>query len=259
MLIDFRFKNFMSFGDECCFDMIANSDKQHVDSLIDNKYSRVRLIYGANASGKTSFIRAIAFVRWFILHSNQLLENMPIPVVPFKFRQDSKNLPSEFALTFIMQGKKYYYEFSCTQEKVLYEKLDVYNTAKPTNIFERTDAESYEFKRDVKALRDIASKTTRNKLFLATSANWNFPMTKPVVEFLLNTLLPYSLNEPWETHIAKIKADGQFEDYKKFCLQFFNNADLSIDDFAIEEKKLKEMPQDPMFSSLVSLIAQGKA
>lgn len=83
MLIDFSFKNFMSFGDECCFDMLANSDKQHRESLIDGKYSRVRLIYGANASGKTSFIRAVAFVRWFILNSNQLLENMPIPCRAF--------------------------------------------------------------------------------------------------------------------------------------------------------------------------------
>ena len=78
MLIDFGFKNFMSFGDECHFDMIANSDKQHRESLIDDKYSRVRLIYGANASGKTSFIRAISFVRWFIFNSNQLLEKVYI-------------------------------------------------------------------------------------------------------------------------------------------------------------------------------------
>ena len=259
MLINFRFKNFMSFGDECNFNMVANNDKQHMDSLIDNKYSRVRLIYGANASGKTSFIRAIAFVRWFIFHSNQLLENMPIQVAPFKFRQNAQNIPSEFAITFIMQGKKYYYEFSCTHEKVLYERLDMYNTAKPTNIFERTGTDSYEFKRDVKSLRDIASKTTRNKLFLATSDNWNYPLTKPVVEFLLNTLLPYSFNDPWQAHVSKIKADGQFEDYKKFCLQFFSNADLSIDNFAIEEKKFKEMPKDPILTSLVSLIAQGKA
>ena len=259
MLIDFSFKNFMSFGDECRFDMLANSDKQHRESLIDDKYSRVRLIYGANASGKTSFIRAVAFVRWFIFNSSQLLENVSIPVVPFKFRHDAKNIPSEFALTFVMQEKKYRYEFSCTQERVIYEKLDIYNTAKPTNIFERTDTDQYEFKRDVRTLRDIASKTTRNKLFLATSANWNYALTKPVVEFLLNTLLPYSFNEQWQAHIAKIKADGQFEDYKKFCLKFFNNADISIDDFAIEEKKFKEMPKDPMLNSMVSLIAQGKA
>ena len=81
------------------------------ESLIDDKYSRVRLIYGANASGKTSFIRAVAFVRWFIFNSSQLLENVSIPVVPFKFRHDAKNIPSEFALTFVMQEKKYRYEF----------------------------------------------------------------------------------------------------------------------------------------------------
>lgn len=258
MLIEFRFTNFMSFGDECCFNMAANSDKQHRDRLIDNKYSRVRLIYGANASGKTSFIRAVEFVRWFILHSNQLLENMPIPVIPFKFRHDAKNVPSKFALTFMIRGKKYFYEFSCTQEKVLYEKLDIYNTTKPTNIFTRIDSNSYDFKRDVKALRDIASKTTRNKLFLATSANWNYPDTKPVVEFLLTNLLTYSFNQPWQAHVEKIKADGQFEDFKKFCLQFFSNADLSIDDFDIEEKKFKDTAKDPILNSILSAITGGE-
>ena len=72
MLIDFSFKNFTSFGDECRFDMLANSDKQHRESLIDDKYSRVRLIYGANASGKTSFIRRfsrIVYIKLFINHS----------------------------------------------------------------------------------------------------------------------------------------------------------------------------------------------
>lgn len=258
MLTDFCFKNFMSFGDECRFNMLANSDKQHRDNLIDDKYSRVRLIYGANASGKTSFIRAISFVRWFIFNSNQLLENMPIPVIPFKFRRNAKNIPSEFSLTFIMHEKKYHYEFSCTRDKVIYEKLDVYNTSKPTHIFERTNTDTYEFKRDVKVLRDIASKTTRNKLFLATSANWNYPWTKPVVEFMMDALLPYSFNEPWPSHIEKIKADGQLEDYKMFCLKFFSNADLSIDDFAIEEKKFKDVQNDPTLNSIVSLIAQGK-
>lgn len=259
MLIDFHFNNFMSFGDECCFDMIANNDNAHRDSLIENKYSRVRLIYGANASGKTSFIRAAAFVRWFIFNSNQLLENTPIPVVPFKFRHDATSIPSKFALTFIMDEKKYHYQFSCTQKKVISEKLDVYNSAKPTNIFERIDTDTYVFKRDIKFLRDIASKTTRNKLFLSTSANWNYPPTKPVVKFLLNTILPYSFNEPWQAHIAKIKADGQFEDYKRFCFNFFNNADLSISDFAIDEKKFKEIQKPPILDSIVSLFTQNKA
>ena len=99
-----------------------------------------------------------------------------------------------------------------------YEKLDIYNTAKPTNIFERNDTNQYEFKRDVRTLRDIASKTTRNKLFLATSANWNYALTKPVVEFLLNTLLPYSFNEQWQAHIAKIKATGSLKITKSFAL-----------------------------------------
>lgn len=259
MLINFKFKNFMSFGDECCFDMVANTDKQHRDNLIEDKYSRVKLIYGANASGKTSFIRAIAFIRAFVFSSNTMLENAAIPVIPFKFRSDAYNVPSEFVLTFITNNERYRYEFSCTQQKVIYEKLDVYHTAKATNIFERTDTNIYVFKRDTKVLREISAKNTANKLFLATAATWNYEPVKPVVDYILNKLLPYGFNEPWQFFLEKIKQAGEYDDYRSFCLRFFNSADISIDDFVIEEKKLKDAPKDPVINSILSAIAQNNS
>ena len=69
MLVNFKFKNFLSFKDENNFTMKANSDKTHEENLIDTvagKISKTRIIYGANASGKTSFIRAIGFIKAFV-------------------------------------------------------------------------------------------------------------------------------------------------------------------------------------------------
>ena len=258
MLINFKFKNFMSFGDECYFEMTANSDKQHRDNLIDDKYSRVKLIYGANASGKTSFIKAIAFIRAFVFNSNTMLEKTVIPVMPFKFRADANNVPSEFALTFIIDGIRYHYEFACTRQKVVYEKLDVYYTAKATNIFERKDTDTYIFKRDIKVLREISAKNTSNKLFLATAATWNYQPAKPVVDYILNKLLPYGFNEPWQAYLERIKQAGEYEEYKKFCLDFFSSADISISDFEIKEKKLKDN-KDPIIDSILSAITKNNA
>ena len=59
MLVQFMFKNVLSFKDETVFDMTAiNSYKEHPENLIDlgtgEKFLRVSAIYGANASGKSN-------------------------------------------------------------------------------------------------------------------------------------------------------------------------------------------------------------
>ena len=104
MIIDFKFKNYLSFADECCFTMLANKDKSHEENLIfegKERLSKARIIYGANASGKSSFLKAIRFISTFVAKSNTLLEKMPIGVVPFKFCENCFNKPSEFSITFI--------------------------------------------------------------------------------------------------------------------------------------------------------------
>ena len=258
MLINFKFANFMSFKEECFFDMSANSDKSHRELLIDDKYSKAKMIYGANASGKTSFIKAIDFVRWFVFNSSRMIDGAPIPVVPFKFCEQPFDSPSSFAFTFIKNGKKYYYEFSCTREKVISEKLDRYDSSKPTNVFERNNVNEYVFRHDVKTLKEISQKNTANKLFLVTSATWNYAETKPVVDFFLNDIMvSYGLNQGWQAYLSKIRAEGQSEEFSKFSLDLFNNADISIDNFVVEEKKYKDLPQDAVLNSVISVLMRG--
>ena len=66
MLLNFTFKNYKSYANTCSFSMIANKDKSHDDNLISigkERISKARIIYGANASGKTSFIDALEFIK----------------------------------------------------------------------------------------------------------------------------------------------------------------------------------------------------
>ena len=68
MLLNFTFKNYKSYANTCDFSMIANKDKSHEDNLITigkDRISKTRIIYGANASGKTSFINALEFIKIF--------------------------------------------------------------------------------------------------------------------------------------------------------------------------------------------------
>lgn len=255
MLLNFTFKNYKSYADTCNFSMVANKDKSHEDNLIDigkDKISKARIIYGSNASGKTSFINALEFVKIFSMMSNNLVENNRIGINPYKFRKDAYRVPSEFSLTFLKNNVKYNYSFSCTFEKVINEKLDVYNSAKPTNIFTRTDTDDYKFNTDVKALNEIKTKNTKNKLFLLTAATWNYEKVKPVVDYILNDIIVlHDISQPTKYNINYIIEHNDLEEYKKFCLEFLNNADISISDFEINMQKIKELGKQAEFMTKI--------
>lgn len=246
MLISYEFKNYMSYLDECNFTMSANSDKLHPENLIindNNRISKVKVIYGANASGKTSFISSLAFIQSFVFMSNRLVDGNRIAVRPFRFTD--KICPSEFSISFIKNNIKYHYSFSCTSEKVINEKLDVYNSSKATNIFTRTDVNHYKFNNDIKMLNELKTKNTDNKLFLVTAATWNYDKVKPVVDFLMNDIaVLYDATQPTQYSINYIIQHNDLEEYKKFCLEFLNNADISISGFEINPKKIKDLGKD---------------
>ncbi|MCI6663728.1 MAG: hypothetical protein MSL09_05895 [Spirochaetia bacterium] len=63
MLLQFKCKNHRSIKDEVTFSMRASADTTHASSLIsfnENLYLRCAEIYGANGSGKTSVLDALA-------------------------------------------------------------------------------------------------------------------------------------------------------------------------------------------------------
>lgn len=262
MLLEFSFKNFKSYADECLFSMVANIDKSLENNLIINgkdRISKTRIIYGANASGKTSFINALEFIKYFATVSNTFVDKSKILVIPYKFRKDYLNIPSEFSLVFVKNNIKYRYSFSCTFEKVISEKLDIYNSTKPTNIFTRTNTDEYKFNSDIKLLNEIKTKNTKNKLFLLTAATWNYEKVKPVVDFLLNDIIVlHDISQPTKYNINYIIENNDLEEYKKFCLDFLNNADISISDFKINTKKVKELVKETEnINNLINFIANN--
>lgn len=66
MLIRFTVKNFGSFRDETMFSMSAGQFKRHPSHVIDingHPILKGAFMFGANASGKSNFVRAISFVK----------------------------------------------------------------------------------------------------------------------------------------------------------------------------------------------------
>lgn len=140
MLIDFSFSNFRSFRDEQAFSMSRSDTKLSP--------STVTAVYGANASGKSNFLKSLGAMATMVRTSYS--EGSPLSGVvsePFLLSvshngEDAE--PSKFLAEFVAaDGQKYSYWFAYDAEKILSESLTVYKrldgrlSTRATKLFER--------------------------------------------------------------------------------------------------------------------------
>lgn len=152
MLVQFSFKNFLSFKEENTIDMTAiNAYKEHEYNLIDlkkEKFLRVAAIYGANASGKSNFILAYDSFRSIVIKSSNNVANDEENIIESKycpFGFDEENI--EYQIISIIDDNEYKYGFEFNEEKIASEwlyKKDL-KTNRTITIFEREGNEKIKF------------------------------------------------------------------------------------------------------------------
>ena len=105
------------------------------------KLLKLAYIYGANASGKTTVLKAFEFLRKLLLKPIGDKATL-LDFEPFLFRDTPYGNPSRFELSFYTDGIRYIYEIKFNKQAILEEKIVFYQTAKPTELFSRsTDVE----------------------------------------------------------------------------------------------------------------------
>ncbi|MFH0780419.1 MAG: ATP-binding protein [Pseudomonadota bacterium] len=207
---------------------------------------RSAVVYGPNAGGKSNFIRAMGFVKQFIISSaKELQEGEEIEVNPFLFNQLGPTQPSEFEVQFIQEGVRYQYGFAVTKEKVTNEWLIAYPEGRAQRWFERTlqsDSNDYLWyfgSRFIGRKKQWQEMTRSNALFLSTAIQWNSEQLKPVFTWFKRLFIigPSTLLSP----TYSINACHDVEK-KKRILAFMNEADISISDIQLKTKDFS--PED---------------
>lgn len=151
MLVQFMFKNVLSFKEETTIDLSAiNAYKEHEYNLLDigikEKFLRVGAIYGANASGKSNLYFALYYFQRILAESfNNVGENEENAIqeyyLPFSFEKGEEN--TEYQIIVISDGYEYKYGFEFNSENIVSEwiyrkKLE---TNRNTVILERFGSE----------------------------------------------------------------------------------------------------------------------
>lgn len=110
MLVRFKLRNFLSYGEEQEFSMISGKARSFPEHIIDNgniQLVKSGVIYGANASGKSNMIQAIDFSRSLIVNG---IENTPMRNKTFRLIENKKNV-SRFEYEVCIDNKIYAYGY----------------------------------------------------------------------------------------------------------------------------------------------------
>lgn len=266
MIAEIKFKNLYSFKTESIFSFEADKSKEMESYHIVEVAPGVRLlkfavIYGANASGKSNFIRVCDFLRNFLSHTpKNKSEN--IHIVPFLLNSSSPNEDSELSVTFYHciddnQPVKYTYSLVLNNTHVSRESLVYYSSQQPTIVFERwleNGISTIKFGNKIKlssvAKEEITLKCLPNMSVLAAYMQVNLVITE------MEDVLGYFSLDRINTFASFLpqrivsSATLQKEGMKQYLLKYLQEADFNISDIYAKENKSEDSLR-PMFQHKV--------
>ena len=195
MLLKFRFENFRSFAEEQVLSFAATKDSPKDPRLLHVKAIPSAIlpaiaIYGANASGKTNTIRALAFMARAVRDSHRLWEpHAGVPVDPFAL-EGVAGARSLFEVELIAKRVRYRYGFVVSAKRVVEEWLYAWPFGPQQTWFER-EGDRFKLGRHFSAENEAIAKLTKdltreNSLFLSAAAQHNHRRVRDLFDWFAN-------------------------------------------------------------------------
>jgi uncharacterized protein len=206
------------------------------------------IIYGPNASGKSNFISAMAYLQQSVRFSHE--RGSPsggIPRTPFLLDSRMRSAPSKFDVDFALDGVRYQYGFSTNDEIYLDEWLYAFPAGKRQTWFVREPTkENIYFGKNLKgSTRTIEALMRQNSLFLSVAAQNAHDQLNPIFRFLTNFRFTMSIQDQYIAAAAAFP-EGQCDNR---ILTFLKNADTGITTYRFEERERPKEAPAPLFGA----------
>jgi uncharacterized protein len=252
MLISFSVENYLSFKDKVTFSFNAASIKEHPNHVIntsDGRYNLLNgvLIYGANGSGKSNLIKAISFVKYFVVNSfKEKQSNEPIGIEEFMLSTETVNKPSTFEIEILINNTKYRYGFVLSKKRVLKEWLYLSHKIKEHLLFERSydndfEKSNYEISSRFKDTDPVNTDLVReNALFLSVSSQFNGVISMEIIKWLQNATFVSGTNyNEFIDETAELLLE-QNSNSRNIIIELLKSAKLGFSDVKIKKRELTE-------------------
>ncbi len=142
MILQFKVKNFLSIREEQTLDFTASADKTYEDYAVVKikgvRISKLGVVYGPNASGKSNILKALAWFIFYLVASRTKKPGTGTGLTPFMMDEDSRNQNSSFELIFYIGDVRYEYSVVLNSQKIYKEELYFYPNNRRALFYERT-------------------------------------------------------------------------------------------------------------------------
>ncbi|MBO7438656.1 MAG: ATP-binding protein [Bacteroidales bacterium] len=241
MLLDFSVRNFRSFYETKSFSMEAQPLKEaateNVAKVLSYNVLKTIAFYGANSSGKSNLIYALAMMRYVVISSVKLNPNDTLQYEPFLLLRDNSD-PTLFEVTFLKEGFCYRYGFSYNKKDIVEEWLFRKTTprSKEQALFIRNnDGIAYEDKRFPEGI-GLESRVNNNRLFLSLCAQLGGEISSKMISCFKGLLIVSGLlNQEYAPFSKLLFRDGTDESER--ALDFFKKLQLGFEDISVYAQK----------------------
>lgn len=250
MIINFSIQNFGCIKDKQVMSFEADKSSQLEDYYIIHTIGGLRLLklglmYGANASGKTTILKALEFLRNIVLEPEKK-KTEQLNFNPFLFDPVTANQNSVLSIDFIQNEIHYSYEVEFNKKAIAREELNYYNPNK-ANVFKRTTDMDKQFseisfggkvKKDKTFEKTLESNTLWNNTVLGgfLKTNMELKELKDATDWFSNYLKPLIFTR---TDLEGYVTSGirKSEIKKEDLINILKKADFNISDILIQEEE----------------------
>jgi len=249
MLLEFSVGNHLSFRDRKTLSLEATNIKDYGESNIINTTRRNLLtgaiIYGANSSGKSNLIKAMATMRSLVLTTFSRSSVSELDIMPFLLQQGRSTEPSFFEVVFIIDSTRYRYGFEVTNTVVISEWLFEATKEKEHPLFVR-QGDGIEVMSSFKEGNDLEERTRDNVLFLSLVDQFNGPTATKILHWFKNFVVISGLATSRYRRVTQDLLEN--EQTKPLLKDFYKSSDLGFDDLVISANK----PEDELVDQQVA-------
>ncbi len=247
MLLRFGVSNHLSIRDYQELSLAASSLKERQEEklirceAVPTKHVVPSVvIYGANASGKSNLIDAIATMRGMVLLSQTKGEpDGGVPRHPFRLDENSPRLPTRFDIDFLIDGVRYHYGFEASDSAFEAEWLYTIPKSHRQMLFERTGDE-FRFGRGLRGQNRVIARLTRpNSLFVSAAAQNGHEQLSKVFGYFSSLRAIWSIAVPEEAVSSRISED-KLDDR---VIDFLGKIDTGVIGYRQKESELSEEMQ----------------
>lgn len=249
MIVNFSIQNFGSIKDKQTLSFEADTSEHLEDAYVvhtaGKRLLKLALIYGANASGKTTVLKALDFLRDLVVNPKEKKTDI-LDFSPYLFDANTPEQPTELTIEFVYKGGCYHYEVAFMRQAVILEAL--YRDApEKTLVYKRTTDIEEQLTKISFGDKITLEKSAQQVLELNTlwnntvlggflKTNINLEEFRQVTDWFWNGLKPMVVPQ---TELGRYVTDKIDEKKiaKEEVLEILKKADFNISDIIIERRK----------------------